>query len=45
MDEIEKEKRFFNINYLNTHVPITNINKLKNLKTVIVKDYNFQNKG
>ena len=45
MDEIEKEKRFFNINYLNTHVPITNINKLKNLKTVIVKDYDFKNKG
>ena len=44
IDEIEKEKRFFNINYLNTHVPITNINKLKNLKTVIVKDYDFQKK-
>ncbi len=44
IDEIEKEKRFFNINYLNKNVPITNINKLKNLKTVIVKDYDFQKK-
>ena len=44
IDEIENEKRFFNINYLNTHVPITNIKKLKNLKTIIVKEYDFQKK-
>ena len=37
--EIENEKKFFNVNYLKTHLPITNINKLKNKKTIIINDY------
>ena len=37
--EIENEKKFFNVNYLKTHLPITNINKIKNKKTIIINDY------
>ena len=43
--EIENEKKFFNINYLKTHLPITNINKLRNKKTIIINDYYTQDDG
>ena len=43
--EIENEKRFFNVNYLKTNLPITNINKLKNKKTVIINDFYSQQDG
>ncbi len=43
--EIENEKKFFNVNYLKTHLPITNINKLKNKKTIIINDYFTQEEG
>ena len=43
--EIENEKKFFNVNYLKTHLPITNINKLKNKKTIIINDYFTQKDG
>ena len=43
--EIENEKRFFNVKYLKTNLPITNINKLKNKKTVIINDFYSQEDG
>ena len=43
--EIENEKKFFNINYLKAHHSITNINKLRNKKTIIIKDYYTQDDG
>ena len=43
--EIENEKKFFNVNYLKTHLPITNTNRLRNKKTIIIKDYYTQEDG
>ena len=45
LKEIENEKKFFNVNYLKSHLPISNINRLRNKKTIIIKDYYTQEDG
>ena len=45
LKEIENEKKFFNVNYLKSHLPISNINRLRNKKTIIIKDYHTQEDG